>query len=716
MNFLNSAILAGLAAALAPLLIHLLNRRRVRTVEFSSVMFLRDLRKTRMRRLQLRRWLLLLIRTAMVAFAVLAFARPALKGGIFASLGARAHTTAVVALDRSASMALETANGPAYERAQSGVRDVFAALGEGDDAILLPFTHVPAAPVPAPSADFERLNRQAAELPVTAGSTDAGAALIAALEALAKVQNLNREVYVISDMQREAFVRTVVPPAGNRDAGASIYVVDVSDEGGYDFSVDEVSTADQLIEVNSPFLLRATVANQTAEATDHLLVSLFLDGRRVAQQDISLPASGRAVLEFSASVETPGVHSGFVEVSADDNPLNNRRHVAITIPGQIRVLLSSDYPGGRTAARLALSPRSDIDGRVRITEVDTDALLGENFFDYDCILITEWRDPASSVVEQLVRFSRAGGGVFVAPSVDADTTAWNSLIAEPYFGLRVGDNPPPPNPERFFTWDRYDWQHPIWSVYRDVRPDRIPEIRWYSIFRTIGTPQGESIVEFSGGRPSLSEIRLDLGKMIVLWSSPNAPYTDLPLRSSWVPFVNRLTEYLAADLSETRGDYMIGAPIVREPVESVGADADIRLAGPDGLVERPGVEWSGRRIKVRIPPREIPGVYTLLNGERAIDAFAVNLDPAESSPERIDENELRRRWDGYNIVFVEPGASLAATIEQARYGTEIRGVFLWAVMGLFLLEMLVARTRRRDMPLDTASTAGMTQGHPVAAD
>lgn len=715
MNFLNSAILAGLVAALAPLLIHLLNRRRVRTVEFSSVMFLRDLRKTRMRRLQLRRWLLLLIRTAMIALIVLAFARPALRGGVFAGLGPRAHTTAVIVLDRSASMALETANGPAYERALGRVQDILDALGEGDDAILLPFTTSTASPVPAPSSDFDRLAKQALDLPVSAGGTDVGAAFMTALEALRDVQNLNRELYVISDMQREGFIRTAVPDAANVDAGVTVYIVDVSEEGGYDFSIDEVNAGEQLIEVNSPFTLRATVTNHTQEPVDRLLVSLFVDGRRVAQQDIALTADGQAVLLFGATVETPGVHTGFVEVSADDNPLNNRRHFAITIPDQVRVLLASDYPGGRTAARLAMTPQAGTDTRIRITERNTDGLLGENFFDYDCVVLTEWRTPAAAVMDQLVRFARAGGGVFIAPSVDADTTAWNNLIAGPHFGLRMGENPGSPNAERFFTWERYNWEHPIWSVYRDVRRDRIPEIRWYSIFRTVGASQGESIVEFSGGRPSLSEVRLDLGKLVVLWSSPNPPYSDLPLRSSWVPFVNRLVEYLSADLTETRSDYLIGTPIVREPAEPVGADADIQLAGPDGIIERPSVEWSGRRIRIRVAPREIPGVYTILNGSRPIDAFAVNTDPVEHRSERIEAGELERRWAGYNTVFVDPGASLTESIEETRYGTEIRGAFLWAVLGLFFLEMFVARTRRSELPLDGAGAPETAQGQPAAA-
>lgn len=90
MNFLNSTILAGLVAAFAPLIIHLLNRQKVRTVQFSSLRFLRDLQKTKMRRLKLRQALLLIIRTLIVVFLVLAFARPTIKGDAFSALGAHA--------------------------------------------------------------------------------------------------------------------------------------------------------------------------------------------------------------------------------------------------------------------------------------------------------------------------------------------------------------------------------------------------------------------------------------------------------------------------------------------------------------------------------------------------------------------------------------------------------------------------------------------------
>src|SRR5687768_4361997 len=103
MIFLNPFILVAMAAASIPLLLHLLNLRKLRTVEFSSLKFLKELQKTRIRRLKLKQILLLILRTSLVIFAVLAFARPALHGS--AGLpGSHASTTAVILIDDSFSM------------------------------------------------------------------------------------------------------------------------------------------------------------------------------------------------------------------------------------------------------------------------------------------------------------------------------------------------------------------------------------------------------------------------------------------------------------------------------------------------------------------------------------------------------------------------------------------------------------------------------------
>ena len=53
MTFLNPLALLGLLAAAIPILLHLLNLRKLRTIEFSTLTFLRELEKTKIRRLKI---------------------------------------------------------------------------------------------------------------------------------------------------------------------------------------------------------------------------------------------------------------------------------------------------------------------------------------------------------------------------------------------------------------------------------------------------------------------------------------------------------------------------------------------------------------------------------------------------------------------------------------------------------------------------------------
>ena len=77
--------LAGLAAAAGPILVHLMNRRRFRTVDWAAMQFLREAVRQSRRVLHLRDLLLLLLRTAVVLLFGLAMARPfvASTGGAF---------------------------------------------------------------------------------------------------------------------------------------------------------------------------------------------------------------------------------------------------------------------------------------------------------------------------------------------------------------------------------------------------------------------------------------------------------------------------------------------------------------------------------------------------------------------------------------------------------------------------------------------------------
>ena len=73
---LNPALWAGAAVLLAPLIVHLLTRRRARRLVFPTVRFLRQSRAEQSALYRLRHLVLLLLRTLFLLFLLLAFLRP----------------------------------------------------------------------------------------------------------------------------------------------------------------------------------------------------------------------------------------------------------------------------------------------------------------------------------------------------------------------------------------------------------------------------------------------------------------------------------------------------------------------------------------------------------------------------------------------------------------------------------------------------------------
>ena len=81
MSFLNLALLGGLAAIAIPIIIHLLNRRTAKVLDWGAMQFLLESVESRKKRIQLEEALLLAARCLLVGLLALAVARPFIPPG-----------------------------------------------------------------------------------------------------------------------------------------------------------------------------------------------------------------------------------------------------------------------------------------------------------------------------------------------------------------------------------------------------------------------------------------------------------------------------------------------------------------------------------------------------------------------------------------------------------------------------------------------------------
>src|SRR5262245_46965041 len=184
MSFLNPFYLIGLAAAAIPIVIHLFTRKRPREVRFSSLEFLSEVNRSEIRRIQIKQWLLLLLRTLAVVALALAMSRPVLRAGLGARHGAA--TTAVVLVDRSGSMQSRTRSASLIEEARRTVESLLSTLGPADEMLLIPYDEGPQPLSPRPLSDLSRLRAAAHGLSASARRTDHAQALAFAARALAE--------------------------------------------------------------------------------------------------------------------------------------------------------------------------------------------------------------------------------------------------------------------------------------------------------------------------------------------------------------------------------------------------------------------------------------------------------------------------------------------------------------------------------------------------
>src|ERR1700690_762387 len=124
MTFLNPIFLFGFIAAAIPVLLHLLNLRKLRTVEFSTLTFLKELQQTKIRKLKLRQLFLLIVRTLLVMFTILAFARPALRGTILGGIGTQTHSTIVIIFGDGFSMQASDEQGERLKQAKAATEKI----------------------------------------------------------------------------------------------------------------------------------------------------------------------------------------------------------------------------------------------------------------------------------------------------------------------------------------------------------------------------------------------------------------------------------------------------------------------------------------------------------------------------------------------------------------------------------------------------------------
>lgn len=219
-------MLAGLAAAAIPILLHLFARRDPPTVVFPAVRYLDQTARRHQRRLSLQHWLLLVLRTLLIILLVLVAAGPSGTAG--RGPGTHAPSALVLIADNSLSSGAVSGGDAVWGSIREAARRVLARATPGDAVTLLTAGGPPRRGTPASLRD------QLDSLTPSAHRLDLAEAVSTA-NALLQATSLPGEIVVLSDLQRSAIGPVDLPqavlvgrPAGAPPVNAAVAGFDLS--------------------------------------------------------------------------------------------------------------------------------------------------------------------------------------------------------------------------------------------------------------------------------------------------------------------------------------------------------------------------------------------------------------------------------------------------------------------------------------------------------
>jgi hypothetical protein len=580
LSFLAPLFLAGAAAAAVPLVLHLFLRQPEVRLRFAAVKLLRGSPVEHTARRRLREYLLLALRVAALLLLSVAFARPFFRDS---RAGGPAGLT-VLMLDTSASMSAPGRE----ERARQLAREAIART---------PASHLVAVVTFADAAQVAAIPSVDRALAVSAvdgaragfGATRYGPALATAAELVGSSGGDDNSVVVVTDLQEIGWDRGdhAVLPERTR--------VEVVDVGSLppNLALTEVRPA-------ADGRIVATIRN-AGPAGRRVRTTLALDGR----------SAGDLVAEVgpneAAEVTFVGARGTAASVSVEDPDgiqADNVRHVVLNSAARPSVLLvtaQGDLERDAFYAREALTAVGSAGSSFEAEGVAAAQLSTWNSPRLDAhsaVVVMSTRGLERRGRELLAEYVRRGGGVLIAAGPDFDGEVANETLGgRVSITLPSGVAADPRARQRNLV--PADARHPVFRAFAGrggfglVKFDRVA---------TISDTECQTLARFTTGEPALVECAIGAGRALVFASDLDNAWNDFPLHATFVPFLHEAVRHLTGRRVRV-GDYLVGELPAGVPAEP----GFVTLPDPSGS--------AGRRV-------------------------AVNVDPRESAPERLNADQF----------------------------------------------------------------------------
>ncbi|RNC84600.1 MAG: hypothetical protein ED557_06375 [Balneola sp.] len=688
MSFLSPFFLIAMTAIGLPLLIHLLNLKRPKRIQFSTLTFFEELQKTTIRKIRIKKYLLLLFRLLAIACLAVVLARPFLPPGITSIGDVNAPTIYGILVDNSISMTRIGQNGPLIEQTKEVLKTIELSSKENDRFILQTTN---GEELYATVLGHGQFLRRVDELQVQSSGNYTAQRVNDLLEVLRDAPYENKRFFLISDGQRGQLSELAEQEYENDLISRTL--INLDDTSVQNTAITGLETSTNMIGPGLPVSLSVTVENMGDVPIANQFLSLEFMGSLVGQYSLSMEAGSSRTFAFEVTPSGAGSSTGKVVIEGDEFTLDNEYFFTVQVPDQRRILWVKEESFQVELAsytRVVLDASGDNDAQISYTESDPEILSTVSISEYDAIILDGLREIPEYAFDNLQEYVQSGGGVLFFPSEQGELRNYNAFFQEFNAGSFEGISGEYSSFNTIASGNEIQEDHPIFSGLfekeegEDLRVTD-PDIYYYFRFSPSSSPGGIDIISLRSGDPLFREKRFGYGRLIIS-SIGNAPgWSNFTVNPLYAPFYYRTLLYASSSSEGGFSEHVLG-----EAFEWVGdIDAEEGVITVQGEQVIPDARVSPAGVALSYPAKSWNPGWVNVSDQNKEYAVAVNLERSESE---FDEIEMSRLEPEFLVVSAEgaDSSSLESKIRESGFGKEIWTWFMISGLLFLVIESLIS--------------------------
>lgn len=695
MNFLNPLALIGLVAAGIPVLLHLLNLRKLRTVDFGTLRFLQELQQSRVRRIKIQQILLLILRTLLVVFAVLAFSRPTISSNL-PLLSTSERTSVVLLVDNSASMEAADQRGRRFQQSIDAALAVIDGLQPGDEVCVMPMCGGDAGL----QIGFTRtLDQARADLQAmtTVEATAYLAPSLGRIDALlVEAAHAHREVYVFSDAQKSLAQRASMDSSTMLQRASQLYLVHVGKGlSGVEpnYSIDSIAVHTAIVQPDRPLEVEAWIRNGSDRDATAVVVTMSFNGVGVAQRTVDIPAGTTRSVVLTAPPQKRGTIAVAAEIDNDAIDGDNARYTSVFVPPVGRFAVVGSTPAAEYVATAVAVAMNDAVDAQNVQRFRTLAEAMPRLTECDALFVVDG-PIASAFVPILEQYVQDGGAVVVFAS---DDPSLMQLTAPFQLSLSTSVVAPARNPWLVHSLDE---THPLFYGVFEADRSGTPALERIEVLKQRSASGGVTLAATDAGA-FLTESARGAGRLLYVAVNPDPSWGSFAGTGFFAAVVVRSALYAMVPQDE-RTSAMIGQPLTIPVPGRWAGEKLFRLRETGGVTSDVAPARLPSQTLLQVPSQERAGVVfvTTQNGVD-VAAASVNVPRIESLLEFMDADQwqqaAQRMVDAsVDVTYTEPGKDLQTSMSKARIGSELWPLSIMLALLCAVAESAVSRMMARD--------------------